>query len=193
MPSSAGSRHTRRSARPRWWRAASGSGWIRSRSDRSRRRNADGVSGRGCPSAACSNGATASAGRVPAISRRVRTLPRQTAPPASAARVAVNGPVNRPASATRRPAVASCTVSVVASSATNDRVANSRSTNPLDSVTPSSDAARTRADSMRWNCSACAARITRSSCRRSASTRHPAPPAARVPVGWSWVNSTTTH
>ena len=28
---------------------------------------------------------------------------------------------------------------------------------------------------------------------RPASTRHPTPSAARVPVGWSWVNSTTTH
>ncbi len=127
MPSSAGSKHTRRSSAARRRRSASGSGCIRSRRRRMRRRKADGVSRCARSSAATSKRVSDSAGSVSATSSSERARPTQMEPAESASSVAVNEPVRREASATSRPAVASWITRAVASSATNARVANSRS------------------------------------------------------------------
>ena len=95
MPSSTGSRQTRRSSAARCRRSASGSGCSRSRNRRIRRRNADGVSRDARSNAAASNPVIASAGSVLATSSSDRTRPTQIAPPASAASVAPNSPVKR--------------------------------------------------------------------------------------------------
>ena len=88
-----------------------------------------------------------------------RTCARASSPASSAPRVALRGPVRRSASATRRDADTSWAPSVVASSATNDRVAMSRSPAVLGSATPSTSAASSRARWMRRYWSACSRRI----------------------------------
>ena len=97
-------------------------------------------------------------------SKMERTWGRLIAPAASAARVAGCRRAV-PASATRAPAVRSGSIRVVASSARNDRVPNSRCTGVDPSCTPSTACAYPCARSISRNCSACAARIRRSSTR----------------------------
>ena len=141
MPSSTGSRQTRRSS------AARCAG---RRAARDASAPATVGSAAGTPTASPATPAPARRPRTRSSHRRQcaatsssdRTRLTQIDPPASAASVAPNSPVNRRASATSPPAVASCTTSVVA---TRRRTRGSRTPDPPATRHPSPPRPRPRA------------------------------------------------